>query len=72
MLWWKAIKGDYYSVDPIAIRSDIDILTSNARCAVCIDSKEFGMVLFVAIGASEVGTVKYDPSRFVDARSVAE
>lgn len=51
--------GEYYGVDPIAIRSDIDILTNNARCAVCIESEEFGQVLFVAIGASEVGTVLY-------------
>ena len=57
VLLWKAVTGDEYAVDSIAIRSDIDILTSNARCAVCIDSKEFGMVLFLAIGASEVGTV---------------
>jgi phosphatidylserine decarboxylase len=56
--WWKQIQGDYYGVDPIAIRSDIDILTNNARCAVCIETEEFGKVLFVAIGASEVGTVK--------------
>ncbi|KAI5791470.1 phosphatidylserine decarboxylase [Pyronema domesticum] len=55
--WWKPIVGEYYGVDPIAIRSDIDILTNNARCAVCIESEEFGQVLFVAIGASEVGTV---------------
>ena len=58
MRWWKQIGGNYYGVDPLAIRSDIDILTSNARCAVCIESDEFGLVLFVAIGASEVGTVE--------------
>lgn len=61
--WWKEISGDYYQVDPICLRSHIDILTKNARCAVCIESMEFGQVLFVAIGASEVGTVKWVPSR---------
>jgi len=45
-------------VDPLCIRSDIDVLTSNARCVVAIQSEEFGEVLFVAIGAKEVGTVK--------------
>lgn len=42
----------------MAIRSDIDVLAANARSVVCISTKEFGDVLFVAIGASEVGTVK--------------
>ncbi|KAF8473437.1 phosphatidylserine decarboxylase-domain-containing protein [Kalaharituber pfeilii] len=56
--WCKRIAGDYYGVDPICIRSDIDVLTSNARCAVVIVTQDFGEVLFVAIGAKEVGTVK--------------
>lgn len=42
----------------MAVRSDIDVLAANARSAFCISSEEFGNVLFVAIGASEVGTVK--------------
>lgn len=58
MRWWKQIDGEYYGVDPIALRSDVNVLCMNARCAVCIDSPEFAAVLFVAIGAQEVGTVK--------------
>ena len=34
------------------------MLAANARCAFCLETKEFGDVLFVAIGASDVGTVK--------------
>lgn len=45
-------------VDPICIRSDIDVLAANARSAFCLATEEFGDVLFVAIGALEVGTVK--------------
>ncbi|KZT61988.1 putative phosphatidylserine decarboxylase [Calocera cornea HHB12733] len=56
--WWKELDGQYYSVDPLAITSSVDILTANARCAFCLASPEFGDVLFVAIGADEVGTVK--------------
>lgn len=44
-------------VDPIAVRSDVDVLAANARCAFCLETKEFGDVLFVAIGASDVSTV---------------
>jgi phosphatidylserine decarboxylase precursor len=54
---FRSLPGEYYEVDPIAINSKINILTSNARDYILIDSPEFGEVLFVAIGASEVGTV---------------
>jgi len=56
--WFKQISGDYYQVDPVCLGSDVDILTRNARCCVVIDTEEFGKVLFVAIGATEVGTVE--------------
>jgi phosphatidylserine decarboxylase len=56
--WFKQIPGDYYQVDPLCLRSDVDILSSNARCAFSIDTEEFGRVLFVAIGATDVGTVE--------------
>ncbi|KIX96318.1 uncharacterized protein Z520_08096 [Fonsecaea multimorphosa CBS 102226] len=59
--WFKQIPGNYYQVDPMCLQSDIDILTTNARCAVCINSQEFGKVLFVAIGATDVGTVEINP-----------
>ena len=59
--WYNQIPGEYYQVDPLCLRSDVDILTSNARCALVIDSKEFGKVLFVAIGATNVGTVEIHP-----------
>jgi phosphatidylserine decarboxylase len=57
--WFKQISGDYYQVDPICLSSNVDILTRNARCCIGIETIEFGMVLFVAIGATNVGTVEY-------------
>lgn len=57
--WFKAIGGEYYQVDPVCLSSDVDILTRNARCCIGIETKEFGTVLFVAIGATNVGTVEY-------------
>ncbi|KMU80113.1 phosphatidylserine decarboxylase proenzyme [Coccidioides immitis RMSCC 3703] len=59
--WYKRIPGDFYQVDPVCLQSGVDILTRNARCCVCIDSKEFGQVLFVAIGATDVGDVEIRP-----------
>jgi len=60
--WFKQISGDYYQVDPICLSSGVDILTRNARCCIEIESEEFGKVLFVAIGATEVGTVEIQES----------
>jgi phosphatidylserine decarboxylase precursor len=56
---YRSMPGDYYEVDPLALRSGVDILTRNARDYVVIETEEFGDVLFVAIGASQVGTVEY-------------
>lgn len=55
---FRSVPGDYYQVDPIALHSDVDILTRNRREYVLIDTDEFGEVLFVAIGATDVGTVQ--------------
>ena len=57
--WYKPIPGDFYQVDPICLQSDVDILTRNSRCCLCIETKDFGDVLFVAIGATDVGDVEY-------------
>jgi len=54
---FRSMPGDYYQVDAIALHSKVDILTRNARDYVVIETDEFGDVLFVAIGATEVGTV---------------
>ncbi|KAL1840156.1 hypothetical protein VTK73DRAFT_3838 [Phialemonium thermophilum] len=54
---FRSMPGDYYQVDPVALHSGVDILTRNARDYVVIETEEFGDVLFVAIGATDVGTV---------------
>lgn len=56
--WHKHICGDYLQVDPVALHSSVSILTENARSCLWIESAEFGNVLFVAIGATDVGTVQ--------------
>lgn len=54
---FRSIPGDYYQVDPVALQSDVDILTRNRREFLVIETEEFGDVLFVAIGATYVGSV---------------
>ncbi|KAI1463813.1 putative phosphatidylserine decarboxylase [Daldinia caldariorum] len=55
---FRSIPGDYYQVDPVALQSGVNILTSNARSYLVIETEQFGDVLFVAIGATDVGTVR--------------
>jgi phosphatidylserine decarboxylase len=55
---FRSVPGSYYQVDPIALQSDVDILSQNRREYILINSEEFGQVLFVAIGATNVGTVQ--------------
>ncbi|KAB2569058.1 Phosphatidylserine decarboxylase proenzyme 2 [Lasiodiplodia theobromae] len=55
---FRSMPGDYYDVDPWALQSNVDILTRNARDYVLIETQGFGDVLFIAIGAADVGTVK--------------
>lgn len=55
---FKSLPGDYFQVDPVALHSNVDILTRNAREYVLIETIEFGDVLFVAIGATDVGSVQ--------------
>ncbi len=51
------IKGDYYSVSPIALRKMIGILCQNKREYVTITTKTFGDVIMAEIGATMVGCI---------------
>ena len=56
---FRSVPGDYYQVDPIALQSRVDILTRNRRQYVVVETEALGEVLFVAIGATDVGSVEY-------------
>lgn len=56
---FRRLPGTYYQIDPVALQSRVDVLTGNVRDYVVIDSPEFGDVLFVAIGATGVGSIEY-------------
>lgn len=53
----RAILGDLYSVNPIALRRNLGYLLSNRRYVTEISSAHFGPVLIVEIGATCVGRV---------------
>ncbi|KAJ1965932.1 phosphatidylserine decarboxylase [Dispira parvispora] len=51
------VPGNYYTVNPMAIRSRLDVYGENVRVINVIDSPQFGRVAFVSIGAMMVGSV---------------
>ena len=52
----RTIAGEYYTVNPMAIRSALDVYSENVRIVVPIDSPEFGRVMVICIGAMMVGS----------------
>lgn len=56
--WFKQLGGEYYGVDPLATSSTLDVLAKNDRVCIEITSPEFGNVMFIAIGAEDVGKIR--------------
>ena len=51
------INGPLYSVSPIALRRNIEILAENKRMITEITTKHFGTMLYIEIGATNVGSI---------------
>lgn len=52
----KLIDGEYYTVNPMAIRSTLDVYGENIRVCVPIDSVCHGKVMVICVGAMMVGS----------------
>lgn len=52
----KLIEGEYYTVNPMAIRSALDVYGENIRVCVPIDSLVHGRVMVICVGAMMVGS----------------
>jgi phosphatidylserine decarboxylase len=61
----QMINGKLYSVNPIAVKQNIEIFVQNKRCITSLKSDLFGEVLFIEIGATNVGSIHqtYDPAK---------
>jgi phosphatidylserine decarboxylase len=55
----RQINGPLYSVNPIALKQNIRIFSSNKRAITEIECREFGKVLMLEIGATCVGSFEY-------------
>jgi phosphatidylserine decarboxylase len=53
----KLINGILSSVNPIALKRDINIFSENKRTMTKLESKDFGLVLFLEIGATCVAGI---------------
>ncbi len=53
----KLINGWLYSVNPAAIKKNIHIFSQNKRTLCELETKKFGKVLFMEIGATSVGSI---------------
>jgi phosphatidylserine decarboxylase len=62
----RLINGWLYSVNPIAIKQNLNIFTENKRTLCELESDIFGKVIFMEIGATNVGSIieTYTPGRF--------
>lgn len=52
----KLIAGEYYTVNPMAIRSALDVYGENVRVCVPINSVAHGRVMVICVGAMMVGS----------------
>lgn len=52
----KLIAGEYYTVNPMAIRSTLDVYGENVRVVIPIDSVAHGRVMVICVGAMMVGS----------------
>lgn len=57
------IEGEYYTVNPQAIRTSLDVYGENARKVVPIQSDDFGLVMTVWVGAMSEFPPPHSPHR---------
>jgi len=65
----RVVRGDLYSVSPIALRRNIKYLVQNKRVITLIEAPEFGTVVMIEVGATNVGSILQS---FVPARAVVK
>ncbi len=62
----KLINGYLYSVNPVAVKQNIDIFTQNKRTITTLSTEHMGNILFLEIGATNVGSIEqtFSPGKF--------
>lgn len=60
----QLINGRLYSVNPLAVKKNFSVYTQNKRTLCIIETDHFGEVLFMEVGATNVGSINqtYQPN----------
>lgn len=58
LLLHYTINGAYYTVNPMAVRTELDVFGENVRTVYLFDSPRAGKVAMVAVGAMMVGSIQ--------------
>lgn len=53
----RLINGPLYSVNPIALKRNINYLSENKRMITELETEKFGKVLYIEVGATHVGSI---------------
>lgn len=53
----RLINGSLYSVNPIALKKNINYLTENKRAITLLQTEHFGTIVYIEIGATHVGSI---------------
>lgn len=53
----ELINGALFSVNPIALKKNISIFTENKRVVTKLQTKNFGTILYIEVGATHVGSI---------------
>ncbi|NGX50306.1 MAG: Phosphatidylserine decarboxylase proenzyme [Chlamydiae bacterium] len=68
----KPINGPLYSVNPIALKKRISILNENKRSLTQLQTKYFGNILYIEVGATFVGAIRQTYTPEVQCKKGAE
>ena len=53
----KLINGPLYSVSPISLKQKVEVLAENKRMITSLKTENYGTILFIEIGATNVGSI---------------
>lgn len=61
----QSINGPLFSVNPMALKRNIEILSENKRMITELQTQQFGKIQYIEVGATYVGSIQqtYAPSR---------
>jgi len=63
-----AIPGEYYTVNPMAVRENLDVLTDNKRVVTIVSTASLGKMAYVSVGALLVASINFTGAASIGAQ----